>query len=279
MSRRLNDREDSGGYAGPSTLGIAFGHDSRGDAPAVSGLPLWGARGLYSSGGVSDVRGPEGCWEGAGKEDGRGEAGEDPTRGGRGGLVGGLFSNKAYWQWLPGWRGGRSGAMVGIMDGKDEFGLLPKQRMFADLYLGGMYATEALKAAGYREMKAAKGAYRMLQRKEIREYVKLQREKLAEKMGIQREDLVMYLWRVIWTPILHAEEQSELLEFYREWTMRDGRTRKRVRMVNKMAAIKQLVTLMGWGELEKPEAVSELGEIIRAERERGREKWRGSSQQ
>ncbi|RYG97059.1 MAG: hypothetical protein EON58_10650 [Alphaproteobacteria bacterium] len=43
------------------------------------------------------------------------------------------------------------------MNGKDEFGLVPKQRKFADLYLGGMFATETLKHAGYREKSAAKG--------------------------------------------------------------------------------------------------------------------------
>lgn len=115
-----------------------------------------------------------------------------------------------------------------------------------------------------------RGAHQMLQRKEIRAYVKVQREKLAEKAGIEREELVWWLWRVIWTPIKHAEEQSELLESHREWTTKDGRQRQRVRMVSKMAAVKQLVSMMGWGapEKEEPEGPGELAEMVRAARAR-----------
>lgn len=168
-----------------------------------------------------------------------------------------------------------------IMNGKDEFGLLPKQRLFADLYLGGMFATAALRQAGYRDIDTAKGAHRMLQRKEVRAYVKLQRERLAERTGIDREKVVMWLWRVIWTPIARAgEEERELLEWEHFLNYKDGRTSRRVRMVNKMAAVRQLCTMMGWNEPER-EAASEGGEsgelteMIRKARAQGWEKMQG----
>ncbi len=167
------------------------------------------------------------------------------------------------------------------MNGKDEFGLLPKQRLFADLYLGGMFATAALRQAGYRDQDTAKGAHRMLQRKEVRAYVKLQREKLAENTGIDREKVVMWLWRVIWTPIARAgEEERELLEWEHFHKYKDGRTSRRVRMVNKMAALRQLCTMMGWNGPEREEASEggesgELAEMIRKARAQGWEKMQG----
>lgn len=154
------------------------------------------------------------------------------------------------------------------MSTKDEFGLLPKQRIFVDLYLGGMFATQALRAAGYRNADAAKAAHRMLQRKAVRAYLKAERERLAKAAGMEKEVLVNWLCRVILTPIGRAaDENRDLLEMEKVREYRDGRSVRRVRMVSKMAAVRQLVSLMGWGPPERREAKregeDELTEIIR----------------
>ena len=159
------------------------------------------------------------------------------------------------------------------MSAKDEFGLLPKQRIFADLYLGGMFATEALRAAGYRDADAAKAAHRMLKRKPFQAYLKTERERLAEKAGMKREEVVNYLCRVILTPIARADEDArDLLVSDQIRTLRDGQKVRRVRMVNKMAAVRQLCTMMGWNNPEKPEVTvfgipqDDLAEMIRRAR-------------
>jgi hypothetical protein len=169
--------------------------------------------------------------------------------------------------------------MMDAMNGKDEFGLSPKQRKFLDLYLGGMYATKALRAAGYDEKYANKHAHRMLQREDVRAYVRTQREQMAKDAALQRADLVKWLWRVIITPISQAIHESDLLEYDRTRTLRDGTVRRRVRMVNKMAAIRQLTALMGWDKPEKPEVHAgvdggELMEIVRRQRAKKQEMGR-----
>lgn len=168
------------------------------------------------------------------------------------------------------------GRWGGDMSAKDEFGLLPKQRTFADFYLGGMFATEALRAAGYGDADAGKAAHRMLNRKAVQGYLRAERERLAEKAGVKREDVVDYLCRVILTPIARADEEArELLVSDRSRTLPDGQKVRRVRMVNKMAAVKQLCAMMGWNKPEKQKVTvfgvsqDELGEMIRKARAGG----------
>ena len=158
------------------------------------------------------------------------------------------------------------------MSAKDEFGLLPKQRMFADFYLGGMFATEALRKAGYGDADAGKAAHRMLKRKAVQAYIRAERERLVEEAGMKREVLVNYLCRVILTPIARADEDArELLVSDRVRTLPDGQKVRRVRMVNKMAAVKQLCAMMGWNKPEVEEVrvsdgLAELAEMIRKAR-------------
>lgn len=155
------------------------------------------------------------------------------------------------------WYGG------GVMNGKDEFGLVPKQRKFAELYLNGMYATHALKAAGYRSRDTAKAAWLMLQRPGMRAYVKAQRERMAEINGIEREELVAWLWRVVRTPISEVGENSDLLEGEMIRNYQNGTTVKQVRMVSKLGAAKQLAKMLGWNEPEKHEVeVKTPGQVM-----------------
>lgn len=152
------------------------------------------------------------------------------------------------------------------------------QRKFADLYLSGMYATKALRMAGYGHEYANKHAHRLLQREEIKAYIKVQRERMAKETAMERAEVVNWLCRVILTPLARAENHHrDLLQYERIRVHRDGTTSRRIRMVDKMAAIRLLVRLMGWDRPEEVEVRAdvrspELEEVIRKARELGNRK-------
>jgi hypothetical protein len=84
---------------------------------------------------------------------------------------------------------------------------------------------------------------------------------------MDKEVLLTWLCRVILTPIGRvADENRDLLEMEKIREHKDGRSVRRVRMVSKMAAVRQLCALMGWGPPERREAArqdkDELAEMI-----------------
>jgi len=68
-----------------------------------------------------------------------------------------------------------------------------KQRRFADEYLIDGNASRAYVAAGYSSKTPDKNAYKLLDRPEIKEYIKQEQEKMSEKLEITRETILLDL--------------------------------------------------------------------------------------
>ncbi|MFA9493558.1 terminase small subunit [Streptococcus sp. E17BB] len=75
------------------------------------------------------------------------------------------------------------------MANRDEFGLTPKQRLFADEYIANKgNATDAARKAGYRQPKAS--GLENLEKPTIQKYIKSRTEPILEELKISGDDVV-----------------------------------------------------------------------------------------
>jgi phage terminase small subunit len=90
-----------------------------------------------------------------------------------------------------------------------------KWKKFADEYLIDMNASRAYVAAGYSNVTPEKNAYKLLEKKEIKEYIKKEQDKTTKKLQITREDIINDLIKIKeaniddWPP--HALKALEML--------------------------------------------------------------------
>ena len=108
-----------------------------------------------------------------------------------------------------------------------------KWKLFADEYLIDMNASRAYVAAGYSSKTPDKNAYKLLDKKEIKDYIQEQQDKSSQALKITREDLLQDL-----LDIKNANK--------REGTIH---SLKAIEIINKMlgyyAAEKQDITIRG----------------------------------
>jgi len=122
-------------------------------------------------------------------------------------------------------------------------GLNERQRKFADLYLSGQFGNRAAILAGYSEENAARIATRLLKIPAVAAYIAEQKKRLAEESFYHRRLFSDWLWKVIITSVDEAAEGDNIIQ---EQTIRespDGTTTRRIKMVSKLAAMRQLARM------------------------------------
>lgn len=151
--------------------------------------------------------------------------------------------------------------------------LNPRQRRFAEAFVGGLSASRAYQAAGYKaEGHAAESAAsKLLRRSDVAEFVLTLREEAHAASKMAREELVRYLSEVILTPIGEVDESSPLVQEMTTQTRADQILITSLKMVSKIEAARQLCLICGW---HTPQAVSRgvderLAEIVKVIRAKG----------
>lgn len=82
------------------------------------------------------------------------------------------------------------------MANRDEYGLTPKQRAFADEYIISGNATQSAIKAGYSERTAYSQGQRMLKNVEISKYIKLRTEPVLEEKKLNGDDIIRELRKI-----------------------------------------------------------------------------------
>ena len=143
-----------------------------------------------------------------------------------------------------------------------------RQKKFADLRLEGLPAGIAYIQAGYSSAHPRTEASKLLKNEKVATYIARQQELLNEQCLVNQVQVMNYLTHIIMTPIGRLDEESPLTQEFTADPTPNGGIRKRVKMVSKMDAIKQLCTMMGWNAPQQHEvqASSELAEMIRKAR-------------
>jgi phage terminase small subunit len=121
-----------------------------------------------------------------------------------------------------------------------------RAKRFADLHLSGMPAGRAYTKAGYSATgnSAEAAASRLLRNVQVSRYIVLERKRMQGAGEIERDEIVGFLAKVLRTPVGEVTEGSVLAQEYTDEVSETG-ARKRVKMVGKMDAVKQLCTMLG----------------------------------
>lgn len=123
-----------------------------------------------------------------------------------------------------------------------------RAKKFADLMLTGtLSATRAYRQAGFTAIghAAEANASRMLRNADVMQYMESERAKLRSKGEIERDEIVGFLAKVLRTPVGELTPDSVLAQEYLDEVTEDA-SRRRVKMVSKMDAVKQICSMMGW---------------------------------
>lgn len=169
--------------------------------------------------------------------------------------------------------------------------LSPREAAFVEAYLSGgkdgkpMPAGRAYEAAGYKARGASADTLgsRMLRKVEVSRYVEKrrieianaereERRKLAEAAQIQKWEVIELLGRALKTPVGDVDETSDLAQEVTTDEVGEAVIRKKVKMVDKLGAAKQLATLLNWNAPVKVEVdgMAELAELIGLVRKGGK---------
>lgn len=143
---------------------------------------------------------------------------------------------------------------------KDEDGLSPRQRKFAELFLCGpkgepMPAGRAYEAAGYASRGDAADvcASKMLRTPKVAAFVKRRRREIAEAAQIEKWELIDFLTRGLLTPVGDVNAKSDLAQ-----EVQVDEAGMKIKMVGKLECAKQLATLLQWNAPEKHELKFEV---------------------
>jgi phage terminase small subunit len=152
--------------------------------------------------------------------------------------------------------------------------MTPKQKKFADLRLEGLPAGIAYSQAGYSSAHPRVDARKLLKHETVAAYIAAQQEILNERCLLNQVQVMNYLTHVIMTPIGRLDEESPLAQEFSNDLVGKETMRKRVKMIGKMDAIKQLCNMMGWNAPQQHhvEVSSELAEMVRKARAGGGKK-------
>jgi phage terminase small subunit len=136
---------------------------------------------------------------------------------------------------------------------KDDFGLSPRERTFADGFIGGLPAGRAYERAGYKARggSADSLACKMLRKDKLMAYVRAARRRMAEADQYQKWQLIEFLTRAITTPVGQIDEESDLAQEVTREEIGEQVARTRIKIVGKLDAAKQLATLLSWNAPEK----------------------------
>ena len=129
-----------------------------------------------------------------------------------------------------------------------------RQKKFCELYVQLNNAGRAYREAGYSEKGADQSANTLLRKPEIKEEVRAARARNNALCRMEKIEAMQFLADVIRTPINQCDGDSPLVQAVDE-TEGEGKggswRRRKVVMVSKMDALKQLAQMCGWNEPEK----------------------------
>lgn len=135
-----------------------------------------------------------------------------------------------------------------------------KRKKFADEYLIDMNATRAYVAAGYSSTNPDKNAYKLLQIKEVKDYINKELKKTTDKLEIKREDIIKKAYNI---PLLYAEmlELAQRDDLDEDEELRLIRLSNLVKGSDSNKALEILNKMMGFNEPDKLDVTSQ-GEKI-----------------
>lgn len=139
--------------------------------------------------------------------------------------------------------------------------LNPKQEKFVELYLADeSNAGAAYIKAGYKATVASASvlAGRALERPEVKAAIEARRQKLRDAAHLSRLEVVGFLCDVIKTPVGKLDENNELVQEHSVDEVGEMTIRTKLKMPNKLEAVKILNQMMGWNA---PEQVNHNHEI------------------
>jgi len=124
--------------------------------------------------------------------------------------------------------------------------LNPKQRKFADLFLGGMDAGPAYTAAGYSRNGAKESACRLLKTPAVAAYIEEARRILSEHSRIKQWEVLQVLSDIITTPCGEVDETSPLCQKLTRDEVGEETVRIKIEMPCKLGAIDRMAKMLGW---------------------------------
>jgi phage terminase small subunit len=141
------------------------------------------------------------------------------------------------------------------MSTKDHHGLTARQKRFCDLYLSGMAAGRAYEAAGYKQRgdNADAAASRLTGNDRVSTYLKAERKAFSDLHRWERFQLLDFYQAVLETPVGRVDESSDLAQEVMTDEVGEAIIRKKVKMVPKMEAAREMAKIMGWYSPEKVE--------------------------
>ena len=148
----------------------------------------------------------------------------------------------------------------------------PRRQKFALLILEGVPAGRAYEQAGYHQhgARADSAGHKLRHRPEVAAFIAHRQESLQQSAQTTSEQLAEWLVAVIQTPCGNLDGTSRLVQKYHCEEIGGIVIRKRVEMVSKLDACRQLAVLMGWNKPERVEftAAEQLAELIQTIRQK-----------
>lgn len=129
--------------------------------------------------------------------------------------------------------------------------LNPRQKRFADFYLGGMAAGPAYVKAGYSKNGADQAAHNLLRNTEVAAYLKVCQRELSEASRWEKWQLLDFHQKVLETPVGKVDENHVLAQEVTIDEIGEQTIRKKVKMVGKMDSARELAKMLGWHAPDK----------------------------
>ena len=149
-----------------------------------------------------------------------------------------------------------------------------RHERFCQAIVDEMIAGDAYRNAGYKcsNSTARSTGARLLTNANIRARIRELRDKCGQACEMTREDVIRYLSRAIRTPIAEIGPNDPLAQEVTVDRLEGGTVRRRIKIVSKIDALKQLAYMCGWNAPEKIEV--EHGHVTRTAIEEAIERLR-----
>jgi hypothetical protein len=124
--------------------------------------------------------------------------------------------------------------------------LSPQQEAFCQAYLDSSNGTKAYLAAGYKvknEIVAGVNAARLLGNASIQRRLQELRDETRKLRSLSRQEVIDFLCEAITTPIGEVDLTSRLTQ-----SVEESPDKRKITMVNKLGAVKELCQIMGYYE-------------------------------
>lgn len=136
-----------------------------------------------------------------------------------------------------------------------------RDELFCQFVALGKSAAQAYRLAGGESEYSNRRAADLRTKQDIQERIKELMEEVRQTFEFTREDLLNFYRETIITPVGSVDETSRLAQEVTTTCNADG-TSKKVKMVGKIDAARELSKMLGWYEPEKVEVSGTLGGLL-----------------